>query len=155
MVGPTTEVTYTVTITGRLPTGQSASFDLTISLTPCSVTPIIPPVSIPTQIYYVQFPMGDYDAPAFTIDAACPQTILYSNTVTLNNFINDNAGVGKYLTWQTSDDLNIAQYTVTISATNYCVTASQTYTLDVQSVCNGQLLQIDIGDVNFTSPALV
>ena len=44
----------------------------------------------------------------------------YTNSVTVNNFINNFAGQGKYLTWQTNDDLNIAQYTVTIYATNYC-----------------------------------
>ena len=44
--------------------------------------------------------MGDYDMPAFTVsDATCPQTLTYTNTVTVNNFVNDFGGTGKYLTW--------------------------------------------------------
>ena len=40
--------------------------------------------------------MGSYDAPAFTVDASCPQTMTYTNTVTINNFINN---VGRSRRW--------------------------------------------------------
>lgn len=53
MTGPVIETTYTVSITARLPTGNNSSFDLIITVTGCSVTPIIPPVTIPTQTYFV------------------------------------------------------------------------------------------------------
>ena len=81
--------------------------------------------------------------------------ITYTNTATTNNFIVDNGNDGRYLEWETSDDLNIASYTVTISATNMCVTASASYTLEVRSVCEGQLLEIDPSNAKFSSPALI
>ena len=126
-----------MTITGKLPTGESHSFDFIVLVSTCIGTPLVPPATIQTQTYYVNFPLGDYDAPAFTTDPTCPQTMYYTNTVTANNFINNFAGAGKYLTWQTNDFLNIAQYTVTIFATNYCASNSASYTLDVRSTCDG------------------
>ena len=98
MVGPTSAATYTLKITGYLPSGLSASFNLVISMTPCINTPIIPS-SLIDQIYYVNSATGSYDAPAFTVDASCPQTMTYTNTVTTNNFISNSAGLGKYLSW--------------------------------------------------------
>ena len=75
-------------------------------MTPCAITPIIPSNLI-DQTYYVNFPTGFYDAPPFTVDPICSQAMVYMNTVTTNNFINNSAGTGKYLSWQTNDDLNI------------------------------------------------
>ena len=63
---------YFITINGHLPSGETASFEFIINVTPCPSTPIIPPALIPTQVYYVNYPMGDYDAPAFSIDPTCP-----------------------------------------------------------------------------------
>ena len=108
-------------------------------MTPCINTPIIPS-SLIDQIYYVNSASGSYDAPAFTIDASCPQTMTYTNTVTTNNFISNNAGLGKLLKWETNDDLNIMQYKITIYANNNCVSASNSYILDVRSACGDQLL---------------
>ena len=96
--GITTVATYTLSITGYLPSGESKSFSLVINMTPCITTPIIPSNLI-DQIYYVNFATGSYDAPAFTVDPSCPQTMVYTNTVTTNNFINNNAGTGKLLSW--------------------------------------------------------
>ena len=42
LTGPTTVALYTLTITGYLPSGESRSFPLLISVTPCATTPIIP-----------------------------------------------------------------------------------------------------------------
>ena len=149
LVGPTIAATYTLKITGYLPSGQSASFSLIISMTPCINTPIIPS-SLIDQIYYVNFPTGSYDAPAFTVNASCPQAMTYTNSVATNNamttandvtninFINNNAGAGKLVSWQTNDDLNINQYTISITANNNCVSATKSYILDVRSVCEAQ-----------------
>lgn len=136
MAGPSVSAIYTLTVTGRLLTGDEASFNLIINVTPCPTTQIIPP-SFLDQVYYVMFPVGSYDAPSFSIDPACPQTLFYSNSASPNTFISDSAGTGKFLTWQTDADTNIGPYTVTITATNYCQSASQSYTLDVKSVCDG------------------
>lgn len=155
--GPSLPQIYTVVVQATSPTGKEMTFELIISVrsTPaCMTTPIIPSV-LADQKYFVRFPMGDYDPPAFTIDPPCGQTIVYTNTVTINNFVNDNLGDGKYITWQTADDLNIGTYTVTVTGTNYCQTGVESYILDVRSTCEGQLLQIDPTDLKFTSPALI
>ena len=111
MPGITTQATYTLTINGYLPTGQTASFPFVITMSPCAATPIITSNLI-DQTYYVNFPTGSYNAPAFTVDASCSLTIVYTNIVTTNNFISNSLGVGKNISWQTNDDLNIKQYTV-------------------------------------------
>ena len=131
MKGPNVTAQYTLKITAYLPSRESTSFYFVISMTSCLTTPIIA-TNVVDQTYFVNFAEGFYEAPAFTIDAACPQTIVYSNTVTGNNFI---TGSGKKLSWQTDDKLNINKYTIKITATNYCVSASDSYILDVRSVC--------------------
>lgn len=102
--------------------------------------------------------MSFYDPPDFTVSGdpnLCPAKLLYANTVTLNNFVSDSGGDGKYLSWQTNDNTNIALYTVTIRTVNACSNAALSYTLEVISPCSNQLLQIDPLDLKFTSPALV
>ena len=108
-------------------------------MTPCLESDIVPPTLL-DQTYFVLFPTGSYDAPAFIIEPICVLPISYSNTVTTNNFIVDNGGSGKYLEWATTDDTNIASYTVTISAVNVCLSVSESYTLDVRSTCEAELL---------------
>ena len=130
--GPSISAEYSLKITGYLPSGESKSFTLIIGINPC--TPIIP--TLQDQTYFINFPTGSYDAPAFTLAANCLSwTISYTNTVTTNNFISNNAGVGKLVSWQTNDALNIKQYTVTIAASTLCKSASGSYILDVRSAC--------------------
>lgn len=74
----------------------------------------------------------------------------------MNNFIDDNGSDGKYLTWQTDENANVALYTVTIIATDTCAKQEQvSYTINVATLCSSQILQIDPSDLKFTSPALV
>ena len=65
--GPNISAEYSLTITGYLPSGESKSFAFIIAINPC--TPIIP--TLLGQTYYNNFPMGSYDAPAFTFEAIC------------------------------------------------------------------------------------
>ena len=89
---------YTLTVTGRLPTGDSQTFDITITMTPCkSVLPVAP--GFVDQVYYLPFPVGSYDAPAFTMDPACPQGFTYESAYTPGAWIDNNAGVGKLVQW--------------------------------------------------------
>ena len=112
-------------------------------MSPCATTPIIPSILI-DQTYYVNYPTGFYDAPPFTVNASCSQPMVYTNNVSTNNFISNSAGTGKYLSWQTNDDLNIRQYVISINATisfaanSICASATNSYMLDVRSVCEVQ-----------------
>ena len=48
---------------------------------------------------------------------------MYTNAVSTNTWITgytDFGGLGKIVGWQTDDPANILQYTVTITATDYC-----------------------------------
>ena len=60
----------------------------------------------------------------------------YSNTVAINSgFIQDNAGIGKLISYETTLDTDISTYLITITATNQCSTASESYNLDVREGC--------------------
>ena len=53
---------------------------------------------------------------------SCPQDITYTNAVVAPAaFINNNGGIGSTVSWVTTDKLDINTYTITIFATNYCV----------------------------------
>ena len=88
----------------------------------------------------------------------CLQTIDHSNSVSPVNTwltgLTDNLGVGKLISWQTNDEINVAVHTVTISATNVCQVGAQTYILDVQSACKVQNIDLDVSNLIFTLPAL-
>lgn len=87
-------------------------------MTPCKNVGLIAPTFI-DHLYYVTNPQVSYDAPPFTVDAACPQIMTYSNTIApVNTWIDDSAGIGKLVSWQTLDEVNVNLYTVTIDATN-------------------------------------
>ena len=66
--------------------------------------------------------MFEYDAPPFTTDASCEdQLIVHTNSVVVKKpFILDNGGVGKKVSWQTNDELDVGQYTITIDAATSC-----------------------------------
>ena len=84
--------------------------------------------------------------------------MVYTNSVSANDWISgftDNDGVGKIVGWQTDLQSKIGQYTVTVEAWNTCVTGTASYVLEVITVCNKMLLQIDTANLIFTSPALV
>lgn len=97
--GPTPYKVFTVRIVGMLDdyleTRTSFYFEIQVGCT------LVPPPTVLDQTYIVADPMGFYDAPVFTIggNSTCSQTINYSNTVTTNNFIDDNGSAGKYLSW--------------------------------------------------------
>ena len=88
----------------------------------------------------------------------CLQTIDHSNSVSPVNTwltgLTDNLGVGKLISWQTNDEINVAVHTVTISATNVCQVGAETYILDVQSACKVQNIDLDVSNLIFTLPAL-
>ena len=69
-------------------------------------TPLTLPTFV-TQTYYVRDATASYDAPAFTVDASCPQTMYYTNSISANTWITgftDNSGDGKLVSWQTNDE---------------------------------------------------
>jgi len=68
--------------------------------------------------------------------------------------VSDNLGVGKQISWQTNDEINVDVYSVTISATNVCQIGAETYILNVLSACKVQNIDIDVSNLIFTLPAL-
>ena len=81
----------------------------------------------------------------------------YTNSISPNTWITgftDNNGDGKIVSWQTNDEANVAQYTVTIDVTNGCSSDQLSYTLDVRTACEIYVHTIDLSDTIFTSPAL-
>ena len=77
------------------------------------------------QQYMVTGPYAEYDPPVFEANSGCPQILSYTNSVSANTWITgftDNGGLGKIVGWQTDEYANIAQYTVTITASNQCST---------------------------------
>jgi len=60
--------------------------------------------------------------------------LVFSNAITTHTWITDNSGSGKSVSWQTDDDSQVAQYTVSITgaASNSCQNSATTsYVLDV------------------------
>ena len=85
-------------------------------------------------------------------EASC--TEVYTNSVSPTAaWFSDNSGSGKVVGWQTNDEIDMGQYTITITVTDsQCpVTATATYTLDVTDPCEIAPITIDAGDIIFDS----
>ena len=98
----TTYGSFTLTINAVLPGSQvTASFTFELILNPCKNRPFYPPPFV-DQLYYITEPEGSYEPGAFTTDPECPQDIVYSNSVSTNDWITgftDNGGAGKLVRW--------------------------------------------------------
>ena len=130
-------VQATLTVTGRLPTGQSASWTFSIAITSCINTPLTPPTLV-NQNYLVFDPQASYTAPSFTITATCPQPLTPTYTISTNNWITGffgNNGIGYTVAWYSADPTKEGSYTITLSATNVCKTGTASYTLTVRDAC--------------------
>ena len=132
-------VQATLTVTGRLPTGQSASWTFNIAITSpsCVSTPLTPPTLV-NQNYFVFDPQASYTASSFTISAICPQPLTPTYTISTNNWITGffgNNGIGYTVAWYSADTTKEGTYTITLSTTNVCKTGTASYTLIVRDAC--------------------
>ena len=98
-----------------------SEFYFEFSFNPCAGITLISP-KILDQLYYVTNPASSYDPPIFTSGPSCAvEPYTYRHKITpAQSFMTPNGGTGKLLQWQTNDEINVAQYTVTIKATSAC-----------------------------------
>ena len=95
-----------------------------------------------------------------TVDiATCP--VSYSNVILPANTwitgVSDNNGVGTTVGWETSDEAHIGYYTVTISGAGPCtqIPTTNSYILEVASLCKIVPIVIDALDVKFAFPSVI
>ena len=103
--GSGTVLQTTLTVNGRLPTGNTASFTFTLLVSFCGKEPFLPPTRV-DQIYYVTDPQTSYELPVFTVNAACPQPTVYTNSISTNTWISGffgNNGLGRKVSWYSTD----------------------------------------------------
>ena len=150
---------YYFTIVGTLPDRSSYSWPFELGWTHC-YEEVLTPATLINQSYIITTAYADYDAPVWTIlPATCDTTIEYFNQVMpVNTWItgeSDNNGDGKLVGWETFDEVNKGQYTVTITAKSSCSTVPASYTVDVLTQCWVDPFDIDLADNKFAFPSLI
>ena len=72
--GRTEMISFTLTVTGTLPSRDTSTWTFVINLTTCALpsSPNIVASAMVDQIYHVTLPYADYDPPPFTVDPICP-----------------------------------------------------------------------------------